>query len=290
MFSGVYPAIITPFKNYNIDFDGLKKNIEFLIENDVDGIVVVGTSGESPTLTHDEHKEVIKKAVEFVDGRIKVIAGTGSNNTQEAIELSKFAEDVGVDAILSVVPYYNKPTQEGLKKHFGTIAESVDLPIIIYNIPTRCIVNMSVETAKYLSNEYSNIVAVKEANPNLSQVSELILETDLEVLSGNDELTLPILALGGKGVVSVIANILPKEMKELVYSALNNNFEKAREIHYKLYPLMKALFIETNPIPIKTAMNLLGFPAGELRSPLTEMKEENKEILKKALKDVGLLG
>ncbi len=290
MFSGTYPAIITPFKNYEIDFDGLKENIDFLIDNGVDGLVVVGTTGESPTLSHEEHKKVIEKAVEFVDGRVKVIAGAGSNNTAEAIELSTFAEDVGADAILSITPYYNKPTQKGLLKHFGMIAESVNLPIILYNVPSRTGVNLEPKTAKILDEEYSNIVAIKEANPNLSQVSEIILETNLTVLSGNDELTLPIMALGGKGVISVVANIVPKDIVEMVNSALNGNFEKARDIHYKLYPLMKALFIETNPIPVKTALNLLGRPAGELRPPLTDMSEEHKKLLIDVLKNLGLLG
>ncbi|WP_457612003.1 4-hydroxy-tetrahydrodipicolinate synthase [Methanocaldococcus sp.] len=290
MFQGVYPAIITPFKAGEVDYQGLEENINFLIDNGVDGIVVVGTTGESPTLTYEEHKKVVEKAVEFVDGRVQVIAGAGSNSTREAIDLSVFAEDVGADAILSITPYYNKPTQEGLKKHYSEIAKAVNLPIIIYNLPSRTGVNIEPRTLKELSEEFDNIVAIKEANPNLSQVSEIILNTDLIVLSGNDELTLPILALGGKGVISVVANILPKEMKDLVSYALNNNYDKAREIHYKLYPLMKALFLETNPIPVKTALNLLGKPAGELRPPLCEMSEENKKILEDVLKSLGLLG
>ncbi|AEF96856.1 4-hydroxy-tetrahydrodipicolinate synthase [Methanotorris igneus] len=286
---GVFPAIITPFKNGEIDFEGLEKNINFLIENGVSGIVAVGTTGESPTLSHEEHKKVIEKAVEIVDGRVTVIAGAGSNSTAEAVELSQFAEDVGADAVLSITPYYNKPTQEGLKKHFGTIAESINLPIILYNVPSRTAVNLEPSTVKYLAEEYSNITAIKEANPNLSQVSEIIRECNITVLSGNDELTLPIIALGGKGVISVVANIVPKEFVEMVDYALKGEFDKAREIHYKLYPLMKAMFIETNPIPIKTAMNMLGMPSGELRLPLCKMKEENKKKLEEVLKNLGLL-
>ncbi|ADG13559.1 dihydrodipicolinate synthase [Methanocaldococcus infernus ME] len=289
MFEGVYPAIITPFKAGEIDYDGLRENINFLIENGVDGLVVVGTTGESPTLSHEEHKKVIEKAVEFVDGRVKVIAGAGSNSTREAIELSVFAEDVGADAVLSITPYYNKPTQEGLKRHYSEIAKSINIPIVIYNLPSRTGVNIEIKTLKELSEEFSNIVAIKEANPDLSRVSETILNTNLTVLSGNDELTLPILALGGKGVISVVANIMPKEMVELVRSALNGDFERARELHYKLYPLMKVLFIETNPIPVKTALNLLGRPAGELRLPLCEMSEEHRRELEKVLKDLNLL-
>ncbi|EHP86458.1 4-hydroxy-tetrahydrodipicolinate synthase [Methanotorris formicicus] len=286
---GVFPAIVTPFKNGEIDFDGLEKNINFLIENGVSGVVSVGTTGESPTLSHDEHKKVVEKVVEIVDGRVKVIAGAGSNSTKEAVELSQFAEDVGADAVLSITPYYNKPTQEGLKKHFGTIAESINLPIVLYNVPSRTSVNLEPKTVKYLAEEYSNITAIKEANPNLSQVSEIVNECDITVLSGNDELTLPIISLGGKGVISVIANIVPKEFVEMVDFALNGNFDKAREIHYKLFPLMKVMFIETNPIPIKTAMNILGMPSGELRLPLCEMKEENKKKLEEVLRDLGLL-
>ncbi|AIJ06400.1 dihydrodipicolinate synthase [Methanocaldococcus bathoardescens] len=289
MFKGVYPAIITPFKNNEIDYNGLEENINFLIENGVSGIVAVGTTGESPTLSHEEHKKVIEKVVEIVDGRVQVIAGAGSNCTEEAIELSIFAEDVGADAVLSIAPYYNKPTQEGLRRHFGKIAESINIPIILYNVPSRTSVNLEPKTVKLLAEEYSNISAVKEANPNLSQVSELIHDAKITVLSGNDELTLPIIALGGKGVISVVANIVPKEFVEMVNYALNGDFEKAREIHYKLFPLMKAMFIETNPIPVKTALNMMGRPAGELRLPLCEMSEEHKKILENVLKELGLI-
>ena len=218
-----------------------------------------------------------------------MIAGAGSNSTAEAIELSQFAEDVGADAVLSITPYYNKPTQEGLKKHFGTIAESINLPIVLYNVPSRTGVNLEPLTVKYLAEEYSNIAAIKEANSSLSQVSDIIKDCNITVLSGNDELTLPIIALGGKGVISVVANIIPREFVEMVDYALKGEFDKAREIHYKLFPLMKAMFIETNPIPIKTAMNMLGMPSGELRLPLCEMKEENKKKLANVLKDLGLL-
>ncbi|GBF35921.1 4-hydroxy-tetrahydrodipicolinate synthase [Methanofervidicoccus abyssi] len=286
---GVFPAIITPFKNNSVDYEGLKKNIDFLIENGVNGIVTVGTTGESPTLSYEEHNKVIEKTVEFVDGRVKVIAGTGSNSTREAIELSKFARDVGADALLLVAPYYNKPTQEGLKRHFVKVAETVDLPIVLYNIPSRTGVNIAPETVKFLYEECSNIVAIKEANPNLSHVSEIISICNIDVLSGNDELTLPIIALGGKGVISVLSNILPKEFVDMVNYALKGDFSRAREIHYKLYNIMKLMAVETNPIPIKTAMNMLGMPAGELRLPLCEMSQENRLKLKKALEDIGLL-
>ncbi|MBA2853651.1 4-hydroxy-tetrahydrodipicolinate synthase [Methanococcus maripaludis] len=286
---GVYPAIITPFKENKVDYDGLRTNIDFLIENGVSGVIPVGTTGESPTLTPLEHEKVVEKVVEFVDGRVEVIAGTGSNSTSEALEFSQYAEDVGVDGVLLITPYYNKPTQEGLKRHFGEIANSINVPIVLYNVPSRTALNIEPETINYLFNEYSNISAVKEANPNLSQVSEVLDSCDIDILSGNDELTLPIISLGGKGVVSVIANIAPKEFVQMVDFANAGKFDKAKEIHYKLFPLMKAMFIETNPIPIKTAMNMLGIPSGELRLPLCEMAESNKLKLQDALNNLGLL-
>ncbi|AEK19599.1 4-hydroxy-tetrahydrodipicolinate synthase [Methanococcus maripaludis] len=286
---GVYPAIITPLKENKVDYDGLRNNIDFLIENGVNGVIPVGTTGESPTLTPLEHEKVVEKVVEFVDGRVEVIAGTGSNSTSEALEFSQYAEDVGVDGVLLITPYYNKPTQEGLKRHFGEIANSINVPIVLYNVPSRTALNIEPETIKYLFNEYSNISAVKEANPNLSQVSEVLDSCDIDILSGNDELTLPIISLGGKGVVSVIANIAPKEFVQMVDFANAGKFDKAKEIHYNLFPLMKLMFVETNPIPIKTAMNMLGMPSGELRLPLCEMAESNKLKLQNALNNLGLL-
>ncbi|MDK2790834.1 MAG: 4-hydroxy-tetrahydrodipicolinate synthase [Methanothermococcus sp.] len=286
---GVFPAIITPFKDGEVDYQGLEENINFLIDNGVSGIVSVGTTGESPTLTYEEHKKVIEKSIEVADGKIKVIAGAGSNSTVEAVEFSQHAEDVGADGVLLITPYYNKPTQEGLKRHFGEIAGAINVPIVLYNVPSRTAVNLEPETIKYLYEEYSNVTAVKEANPNLSQVSEISELCDIQILSGNDELTLPIVSLGGCGVVSVIANIVPKEMVQMVNYALEGKFDKAKEIHYKLFPLMKLMFVETNPIPIKTAMNLLNMPAGELRLPLCDMSEENKLKLKKTLMDLNLL-
>ncbi|MBA2862812.1 4-hydroxy-tetrahydrodipicolinate synthase [Methanococcus maripaludis] len=286
---GVYPAIITPFKDGKVDYDGLQSNLDFLIENGVSGVIPVGTTGESPTLTPLEHEQVIEKVVEFVDGRVEVIAGTGSNSTSEALEFSQYAEDVGVDGVLLITPYYNKPSQEGLKRHFGEIANSINVPIVLYNVPSRTALNIEPYTIKYLFEEYSNITAIKEANPNLSQVSEVLDSCNIDVLSGNDELTLPIISLGGKGVVSVVANIAPKEFVQMVDFANAGKFDKAKEIHYKLFPLMKLMFIETNPIPIKTAMNMLGMPSGELRLPLCEMAESNKSKLQNALNNLGLL-
>ncbi|MBP2143572.1 4-hydroxy-tetrahydrodipicolinate synthase [Methanococcus voltae] len=286
---GVFPAIITPFKEGKVDFEGLKSNIDFLIENGVSGIVPVGTTGESPTLTSAEHNQVIEKAVEFVDGRVKVIAGTGSNSTAEAMEFSEHAEDVGADGILLISPYYNKPTQEGLKRHFGAIAEATNIPMVLYNVPSRTALNIEPETVKYLYNEYDTVQAVKEANPSMSQVSEIKDLCDINILSGNDELTLPIMALGGSGVISVVANIVPKEFVEMVELAQAGKFVEAQKIHYRLFPLMKSMFLETNPIPIKTAMNLMSMPSGEIRLPLTEMADANREILKKSLDDLKLI-
>ncbi|MBP2172558.1 4-hydroxy-tetrahydrodipicolinate synthase [Methanococcus voltae] len=286
---GVFPAIITPFKEGKVDFEGLKSNIDFLIENGVSGIVPVGTTGESPTLTSVEHNQVIEKAVEFADGRVKVIAGTGSNSTAEAMEFSEHAEDVGADGILLISPYYNKPTQEGLKRHFGAIAEATNIPMVLYNVPSRTALNIEPETVKYLYNEYDTVQAVKEANPSMSQVSEIKDLCDINILSGNDELTLPIMALGGSGVISVVANIVPKEFVEMVELAKAGKFAEAQKIHYELFPLMKSMFLETNPIPIKTAMNLMSKPSGELRLPLTEMADANREILKKSLNDLKLI-
>ncbi|ABR55343.1 dihydrodipicolinate synthase [Methanococcus vannielii SB] len=286
---GVYPAIVTPFKDGSVDFEGLRKNIDFLIENGVKGVVPVGTTGESPTLTPKEHEKVIEKVVDFVNGRVEVIAGTGSNSTLEALEFSQYAEDVGADRVLLITPYYNKPPQEGLKRHFGEVANSITVPIVLYNVPSRTALNIEPDTIKYLFDEYSNITAIKEANPNLSQVSEILDICNIDVLSGNDELTLPIMSLGGKGVISVIANIAPKEFVQMVEFAEKGKFDKAKEIHYKLFPLMKLMFIETNPIPIKTAMNMLGMPSGELRLPLCEMAQSNKLKLQNALNTLGLL-
>jgi len=286
---GVYPAIVTPFKDGKVDYDGLRSNIDFLIENGVSGVIPVGTTGESPTLTPLEHENVIEKVVEFVNGRVEVIAGTGSNSTSEALEFSQYAEDVGVDGVLLITPYYNKPSQEGLKRHFGEIANSINVPIVLYNVPSRTALNIEPDTIKYLFEEYSNITAIKEANPNLSQVSEVLDSCNIDVMSGNDELTLPIISLGGKGVVSVVANIAPKEFVQMVDFANAGKFDKAKEIHYKLFPLMKLMFIETNPVPIKTAMNMLGMPSGELRLPLCEMAEGNRLKLQNALSNVGLL-
>jgi 4-hydroxy-tetrahydrodipicolinate synthase len=264
--------------------EALRENVRFQIENGVHGLVPLGTTGESPTIKEEERKLIIKTVVDEANGKIPVIVGTGTYSTEEAVRLSKEAQDLGADGLLVVAPYYNKPTQEGLYLHFKAISEAVDLPIIVYNIPGRTGVNVEVQTLVRLS-QFDNIVAVKEASGNLAQVMDIIeaLGDRLIVLSGDDNLTLPIMALGGKGVISVISNLLPKPLVELVESALKGDFKKAKELHYQLLPLFKAAFIETNPIPIKTMMNLVGMKAGPCRLPLCNMQSHNLEKLKKIL-------
>jgi 4-hydroxy-tetrahydrodipicolinate synthase len=292
MFSGSYVALVTPFKNNKIDLEKLEQIVEFHIKNGTDGIVPCGTSGESATLSHDEHKLVIETVVKIVRHRIKVVAGTGSNNTEEALELTKFAKKVGADGVLLISPYYNKPTQKGLYLHFKKIADEVNIPIMLYNIQSRTAVNIEPETIAMLVKNCTKgkIVAIKEASGSLDQMTKIkYLCPEIILMSGDDALTLPVLSIGGSGVVSVVANIVPKDVSEMVKSYLNKNFEKALKLHYKLYPLIKAMFIETNPIPIKTAMGLLNMCSPELRLPLCKMEKENFNKLKTALKEYGLL-
>jgi 4-hydroxy-tetrahydrodipicolinate synthase len=284
-------ALVTPFKNNRIDRKALRKLVKFHIRNQTSAIVPCGTTGESATLTYKEHEEVIEIVVEEAKGRIPVIAGTGSNSTKEAIELTKFAKKIGADASLLICPYYNKPTQEGLYQHFKAIAEEVDLPLILYNIPSRTGINMSPETISKLANDFKNIIGVKEASGNLNQMSKIkgISPEEFLLISGDDALTLPILAIGGVGVISVIANILPRETENLVRRFEQGDIDKAKEIHYKIYPLIKAMFIETNPAPIKSAMAILGMISDEIRLPLVPLSKENKIKLKNLLKKFGLL-
>ena len=290
MFSGSYVAIVTPFKNNEVDYEKIKELVKFHIENKTDGIVPCGTTGESSTLSHEEHESVIETVIKSANKKIKVIAGTGSNNTAEALRLTQFAKKVGADACLLISPYYNKPTQKGMYQHFKKIADAVDIPIMLYNIQSRTGVNIEPETIAKLTKDCKNIVAVKEASGSLDQMSKIkFLSPEIELLSGDDSLTLPLLSIGGVGVVSVVGNIVPKDVSEMVWSYLKGDIKKAQEFHYKLFPLVKAMFIETNPIPIKTAMGLLGMCSPELRLPMSEMEPENVEKLKKALKDYGLL-
>lgn len=290
MFSGSIVALITPFKNGEVDYESLGNLIEFHIDNGTDAILVCGTTGESPTLTFEEHEKVIEFAVKKAAGRIKVIVGTGGNATHEAVYLTAHAKEVGADGALVVVPYYNKPTQRGLYEHFKTVATEVDIPIIIYNIPSRTCVEISVDTMYQLAKECENIVASKESTPSMDRISEIVkkLGSNFHVLSGDDSLTLPMMSLGAKGVISVANNIMPKEVKELVNYALSGNFKEARETHYYLHDLFKVLFIETNPIPIKTACWMLGMCEKEFRLPLTEMSPENEKKLREVLRKYNL--
>jgi len=290
MFEGSIVALITPFKGGEVDYQALENLIEFHINNHTDAILVCGTTGESPTLTFEEHKKVIEEAVKIARGRIKVIAGTGANATHEAIELSTHAQRVGANACLLVAPYYNKPTQEGLYRHFKAIAEEVSIPIILYNIPSRTGVEIAPETIYRLVKEHENIIGSKESTPNMDRISELkkLLGGNFTILSGDDSLTLPMMALGAKGVISVANNIMPREVKQMVDYALKGDFKKAREMHYYLYELFKVLFIETNPIPVKTACWALGMCEKEFRLPMCEMKPENERKLIGVLKAYNL--
>lgn len=289
-FKGVFVAIPTPFtKDDHVDAGKLKEITEYLIKSGVDGLVPCGTTGESPTLSWDEHKLVVKTVVEAARGRVKVIAGAGSNNTREAVDAVNFARQVGADAVLVVSPYYNKPTQEGLYQHFKTIANEGRMPMVLYNIQGRTGVNIETSTLMRLKT-IKNIVAVKESSGNISQISEVIREcgNKLDVLSGDDYITLPLLSVGGKGVISVLANIMPKEMKTLCTRFFKGDLKGALKTHQMLSPLFKTLFIETNPIPVREAMNLLGWNIGQARLPLTPLSASNREKLKNDLRLAGL--
>ncbi|MDD5044908.1 MAG: 4-hydroxy-tetrahydrodipicolinate synthase [Candidatus Omnitrophica bacterium] len=301
MFKGSIVAIATPFsakggsasggKNSVIDEAAFRKLIEFQIKNGTSGIVPCGTTGESATLSFEEHDRVIELTVEQVKKRVPVIAGTGSNSTAEAVMLTKHAQKAGADASLQVSPYYNRPTQKGLYLHFKAVADAVNIPIILYNIASRTGVNIEPETIAKLARDCKNIVAVKEASGSLDQMSRIkaLCPKEFTLLSGDDSLTLPVLAIGGTGIISVVANIAPKDVSDMVAEFEKGNIKKAEELHYKLLPLIKAVFLETNPIPVKTAMGLLGMCEPDLRLPMCTMSDDNLEKLKKALKDYGLL-
>ncbi len=290
MFHGAMVAIVTPFHDGQVDYKTLEELVDFQIESGIDGIVPVGTTGESPTLSYEEHKQVIKHVIEVADGRVPVIAGTGSNSTGEAIELTDYAKKVGAEASLQVCPYYNKPTQEGFYQHFKAIAEEVDIPLVLYNIPGRCGgTGLAIETVERLA-KIENVVAIKEATGSLDFVSEIAQRTDLAILSGDDSLTLPICSVGGKGVISVVANIVPSDVKAMTDLILEGDFVSARKWHRKLFPLGKGMLsIATNPIPIKAAMAMLDMASDELRLPMVPLEESQKAKLRVALKEYGLL-
>jgi 4-hydroxy-tetrahydrodipicolinate synthase len=291
MFKGSIVAIVTPFKNNKIDEKKLGELIEFQIKNGTAGIVPCGTTGESATLSFEEHDKVIEIAIAQAKKRVPVIAGTGSNSTEEAIMLTRHAAKSGADASLQVSPYYNRPTQKGLYEHFKSVADSVSIPIILYNIASRTGVNIEPETIARLACDCKNIVGVKEASGSLDQMSRIkqLCPPEFQLISGDDSLTLPVLSIGGIGIISVVANIIPGDVARMVSEFEQGNIAKAQALHYKMLPLIKAVFIETNPIPVKTAMGLLGLCEPDLRLPMTMMLPENKEKLVKALKDYGLL-
>lgn len=290
-FKGSIVALVTPFKNGKVDETTLRELVEFHIANGTQGVLPCGTTGESPTLTTEEHMQVIEICIDAAKKRIPVLAGTGSNSTAEAIHLTKHAEQAGADGALVVSPYYNKPTQEGLYQHFKAIAQSVKIPIILYNIPGRCGVNIEPATMARIAKDCKNIIGVKEASGSLEQMQMVkqLCPKEFLLLSGDDALTLPLLGIGGVGVISVVANIIPKDVTSLIDAFNKGDIQGAQKIHFKMLPLIKAMFIETNPIPVKTAMGLLGMCEGSLRLPLCSMSEANQEKLKDALKSYGLL-
>ncbi|MBQ7668565.1 MAG: 4-hydroxy-tetrahydrodipicolinate synthase [Clostridia bacterium] len=285
-FIGSGVALITPFTETGVNYDTLSKLIEFHIENNTDAIIICGTTGEPSTMTEEERKEVIKYTIDKVNKRIPVIAGTGSNSTKAAIEMSKYAESVGADGVLVVTPYYNKTTQNGLIEHYKAIANSINIPIIMYNVPGRTGVNMTAETMYELS-KIENIVAIKEASGNISQVAKIayLCGDNLYIYSGNDDQVVPMLALGAKGVISVLADVEPQDTHNMVIEFMNGNIEASKAIQLRALDLINALFCEVNPIPVKAAVRKLGFDVGGVRLPLIEMSEKNKEILYRAMEE-----
>ncbi|MCK5594560.1 4-hydroxy-tetrahydrodipicolinate synthase [bacterium] len=288
MFEGSIVAIVTPFKDGKIDKRRLSELIEFHISEGTSAILPCGCTGEAATLTHQEQKYMIKLVIDIVNGRVPVIAGTGSNSTEEALALTISAKDAGADGALLITPYYNKPTPEGQYLHYEKIAKAVDIPIILYNVPSRTGISMLPQTVARLS-KIDNIVAIKEASGSIDQVNAIINLCDIIVLSGDDALTLPMMVLGAKGVISVAANVAPKHMAMIVKNFLDGNLEESRKIHFNLFPLFGALFYETNPIPVKTALGMMGKINPQLRLPLCEMRKENAGKLRRVLTDVGIL-
>ncbi len=295
MIRGTLTAMVTPFKDGRVDYDRLSANVRFQIEHGIDGLVPVGTTGESPTLSHDEHRQVIEHVVTQAKsvggGKIKVVAGTGSNSTAEALQLTQHAKQVGADAALMVNPYYNKPTQEGLYRHFMAVADQVGLPIVLYNIPGRTGITMSPATVARLAG-HTMIVAVKEATGSLDIASEIATLCDLDkftIISGDDSLTLPLMSIGAVGVISVLTNLIPAQVKAMVDAVVAGDFALARKQHRQLFPLFKGMFVETNPIPIKTAMAIRGLDTGELRLPLCELASKNRVALEQLLREYKLL-
>ncbi len=288
MFEGAYTAIVTPFnRDGEVDHDKLRELVERQIEGGVDGIVPVGTTGESPTLSFDEHNKVIKTVIEAAKGRSKVIAGTGANSTKEALELTRHAKDAGADGSLQVTPYYNKPNQQGLIKHFSAVAD-IGLPVVLYNIPGRSGREIAIDTVVEL-NKHPNIVTLKEAGGSVDRVSDIVNRCDITILSGDDSLTFPMMAVGGKGVISVTTNVAPKAISDMVHAALNNEWPKAAELHAKYYRLFRDLFIDTNPVPVKAALAMMGLIEEVYRLPMCETTDAKKAALRKTMEQLELL-
>ncbi|HML04293.1 MAG TPA: 4-hydroxy-tetrahydrodipicolinate synthase [Methanobacterium sp.] len=293
---GTIVAMVTPYtKSDEIDEEGIRENINYLIEKGVNGILAAGTTGESATITHDEHRKLVDILIDEVNGRVTTIAGAGSNSSKEALGLVKHAEDIGADAALVITPYYNKPQPHGLVEHYRLMNDSSNIPIVVYNVPSRTGTDIDVDTIGKVA-EFDNVVAIKEANPDLDKVSKIMKKIDevnqsdkFVVLSGNDDLTLPMMSMGAKGVISVVGNVDPARMSQMVNYALDGDFEAASKAHYELYGLMKACFVETNPVPAKTALNLMGRPAGHVRMPLAPLKDESEAKLKEVLKELDLI-
>ncbi len=293
---GTIVAMVTPYtENDEIDEEGIRENINYLIEKGVNGILAAGTTGESATVSHDEHRKLVDILIDEVNGRVTTIAGAGSNSSKEALGLVKHAEDTGADAALVITPYYNKPQPHGLYEHYKLLTDSTNIPIVVYNVPSRTGTDIDVDTIGKVA-QLDNIVAIKEASPELDKVSQIIKKIDeigktdkFVVLSGNDDLTLPMVAMGAKGVISVVGNVDPARMSQMVNYALEGDFEAAAKMHYVLYDLMKVLFIETNPVPAKTALNMMGRPSGNVRMPLAPLKEESKAKLKEVLEQLDLI-
>jgi 4-hydroxy-tetrahydrodipicolinate synthase len=288
MFRGSYTAVVTPMKDGVPDLDKLGELIERQIAAGTDGIVPVGTTGESATLSHDEHHAVVEYTIKTVAGRVKVVAGAGSNSTSEAVGLTRAAEAAGADGTLSISPYYNKPSAEGMYRHFKAVAGSTKLPVIIYNVPSRTGKEIAIETVGRLA-EIPNIVAIKEAGGSVDRASKLVGIKGIDVISGDDSLTLPMIAVGAVGVISVTSNVVPKEMRDMVHAALEERLADARELHHRMLPLMNELFRENNPAGAKTALKLMGLINGEMRPPLCELEPENEKALEKVLQDLGLV-
>jgi 4-hydroxy-tetrahydrodipicolinate synthase len=284
MFSGTFTALVTPFRNGEVDVEALEGMVEFQIQHGVSGLVPCGTTGETPAMSEAEDRVVVETVVRVANGRVPIVAGTGSNSTDMAIKYTKMAQEVGADASLQVAPYYNKPTQEGLFRHFAAIAESTDLPLVLYNIPGRTGVTISAETMARLA-EIPNVVGVKDSTLSMNMIADVIslCGEDFDVLSGDDPMTLPLVALGGRGVISVASNVAPGAVSDMVRALLEGDWERGRELHYELLPLFRALFVETNPIPVKTAASLLGLCSDEMRLPLVPMEGENLRVLQETL-------